>query len=312
MSAILEIKGFTMKRVFMRLLRFSILIILLLITSQVFAQSSFEERGYGIFIPSTYSEDSEPMPLVIALHGFGGEWRNFSRTTGLIPAAERYGFIVAFPNGYLSQWNDGSIGDHYEDDVEILLELIEFVAESHSIDRERIYLVGFSNGGTMVFRAACDAPNIFAGIASIGGTMRRAQQCEEEAATSVLIIHGTGDTVVPFAGGNGRYTVPDTANFWLELNQCSQGNVPDYDPTRFRQGVAAYYHTECANGHQVLMYIIEGMSHTWPGATEYVRSEIPDSRIHSILIIWGFFGRAYESQQAAQIEVTPEATEAAD
>jgi polyhydroxybutyrate depolymerase len=219
--------------------------------------------------------------------------------------AEDFGYIVAFPNGYLNQWNDGSQGDHYEDDVTILLELIEVMAERYNIDPEQIYLVGFSNGGTMVFRAACEAPNVFAGIASIGGTMRMAQDCQSEAALPILIIHGTGDQVVPFMGGNGRYTVPETANFWTELNGCDTGNIPDYDPERFRSQVAAYYYQNCPQGNQVLMYVIQNYPHTWPGATAYIRNEMPDTRVNSVLIIWAFFQRAYGAKvEEAETEIT--------
>lgn len=281
----------------MRLFRLTTLIILLLLTSQVFAQSSLEERGYGIYVPTTYDED-EPMPFLIALHGFGDTWENFSKASGLIQGAENFGYIAVFPNGYLRQWNDGSQGDHYEDDVAILLELIEVMSGYYNIDSERIYLVGFSNGGTMVYRAACEAPHVFAGIAAIGGTMRKAQDCEEEAALPVLIIHGTGDTTVPFDGGNGRYSIPETTNFWTDLNACDTSEIPEYDPERFRNHVAAYYYEQCDNANQVVMYVIENYPHTWPGATAYIRNQMPDTRVNAVLIIWAFFERTYEAKSA--------------
>lgn len=285
----------------MRLYRLTILLFLLILSSQVFAQSSLKDRDYGVYVPSNYRPDNT-VPLVIALHGYGDNWQNFSRASGLVQGSEQFGYIVAFPNGYLNQWNDGSIGDHYEDDVAVLLELIEVLTARYNIDRERIYLVGFSNGGSMTFRAACEAPAVFAGIASIGGTMRKAQQCKEAAALPVLLIHGTGDEVVPFMGGNGHYSVPQTAHFWTELNQCDTSNIPEFDPGRFRSHVAAYYYQDCADGNQVLMYVIENYPHTWPGAMAYINKQIPDTRVDSALIIWGFFQRAYEAKQAALAE----------
>jgi polyhydroxybutyrate depolymerase len=265
---------------------------------------TLESRGYGIYIPSRY-DGSEDLPLVIALHGFGDEWHNFSRFSGWMTIAEEYNFLVAFPNGYLRQWNDGGRGDHYEDDVRMLQVMIERVARDYRINRERIYLTGFSNGGTMVYKAACEAPNVFAGIASVAGTMRYNQNCLDDLQLSVMMIHGTADSVVPFTGGDGRYSAPNSAAFWVRQNACETEAVPDYDESLFVNNVAAYRYENCAAGHQVLLYVIEDMPHTWPGAREYANGETPLARIDAPRLIWNFFEASYRTEQASA-EATPE------
>lgn len=286
------------------------LLLLLLLTSSVFAQTAeefrtLEARGYGIYLPSGY-DGSEDLPLVLALHGFGDEWRNFSRYSGFITIAEEYNFIVAFPNGYLRQWNDGSVGDHYEDDVRMLEVMIERVARDYRINRERVYLVGFSNGGTMVYKAACEAPELFAGIAAVGGTMRRAQRCPNYAQVPVLLIHGTADAVVPFNGGDGRYSAPNTAAFWVEQNGCSTVGVPDYAP---ENGTMAYHFVDCREGNQVLLYALEDLGHSWFAASYYTNGEVPPAALDTPRWIWSFFELTYQAK-TVEAEVTPEPTNA--
>lgn len=270
------------------------------------AQTSLEERGYGTIIPPV--AQTRPVPLLIVLHGFGDDYQNFAPATGLIDLALEQGFVVAFPNGYLHQWNDGSLGDHYEDDIAILQELIEVVASQAQIDRERIYLAGFSNGATMVYRVACETEGIFAGYAAIGGTMRRRQECPSTVRASMLVLHGVADAVVPFDGGEDRYSVPDTVQRWVRQNHCETANVPAFDRNRFVRGLAIYYYDNCEEGEQVMLYAMRDVGHQWPSSQYYVAGarNIPQG-YDTARIIWGFFDLSYASQQANR----PESTETA-
>lgn len=272
----------------------------------LFAQTTLEERGYLVYIPTRY--DNDPIPLVIALHGFGEGAQNFAMGTGLAETAEDRGFVVAFPNGHLLQWNDGSQGDHEEDDTAILLELIEVVAEKVNLDRDRIYLAGFSNGASMTFRAACDAPGVFAAIAAVGGPMRRSQTCDDTQ-ISVFVLHGTADSAVPFYGGNGRYSAPETVANWAEANGCTDEDVPIFDPT-FETATFPQFFNECEDGTLVVLYAISGMGHTWPGSATRLSGNPVPREFDANFLIWGFFELAYDAQQAAQSAgVQPEATE---
>lgn len=305
----------------MRLPVFFVSILLLLSTSMTsFAQTdgaSLDERGYGLYIPTSYDEEAtNNLPLVIALHGFGDTWENFYQATGLVNRAEQDNFIVAFPQGYLNQWNDGSIGDHEEDDIQLLRDLITRIERDYRVDTERIYLVGFSNGGTMVFRAACEAPDLFAGIVSIAGTMRSAQAPDcEEASLPVMIIHGTGDEVVPFEGSVYRYSVTSGVTFWAMQNGCDLESVPPFNDALFRNGFRTYFFEDCPNGNYVLFHAIENGGHSYPGAGAYFQGLTPQPAFtDTARLIWGFFEITYQAKLSAEDtpEITPEATETSD
>ncbi len=305
----------------MQLTKFTTLsIFLLLISSVSQAQTegaSLDERGYGVYVPSTYDANGEDeLPLLIALHGFGDTWQNFSLAHGFNLAAEQANFIVATPQGYLNQWNAGDRGDHYEDDIQLLRELIERIDRDFRIDHERIYLAGFSNGSTMTYYVACNAPDLVDGIAAVGGTMWRGifDTCDEDTTLPVFMMHGTGDTVVSFYGGGGRVAVSEATVLWAERNGCNTEDVPEFDEAFFRNGYAVYLYEECPDGNIVMMEALEDVGHVWVGFDYYVRGTFPPAiQIDTARLIWGFFDYSYQLKTEADApEVTPEATEATD
>lgn len=283
---------------------------ILLLVLPIQAQTSLEERGFGAYVPSTYTAESDPLSLVIALHGFGDTYENFALGTGWLEAAETENFVAAFPQGHLRQWNDGSRGEHYEDDVAIILDLIELIAAEINIDRDRIYLVGFSNGGTMVYRAACETSGIFAGVAAVGGTMRLDQDCDESAATSMVILHGTADDVVPYTGSasNRRYDVRDATAIWRDINNCTD-EAPDLFELGFENDLAVQRYQDCDDGKQVMLYLVDGLPHTWMGSYERFYNQPVRPAYDATSVIWAFFEAAHRTERLAEQNAAVESTE---
>jgi hypothetical protein len=100
---------------------------------------------------------------------------------------------------------------------------------SHSscgcVHPQRIYLVGIANGGFMAMRAACDAGVVFAGIVAYAAGIK-ASQCTASDKVPMLLVHGSVDVIVPFAGGTNSagVTFPgftETRSVWAQLNGCS-------------------------------------------------------------------------------------------
>jgi polyhydroxybutyrate depolymerase len=275
----------------LRILTLAILLIMAAGTVQ--AQVSLEERGYLVYIPSTY--DGQEMPLVIALHGYGDTANAFAQGTGWAETAEEYGFVVGFLNGYQREWNSSPGGNHNEDDTAAILEFIEFIADEVHINRDRIYLVGFSNGAAMAYRAACEAPDTFAAIVAVSGLMWREQDCPTEAQTSVLVIHGTSDRVVPFAGNRNNLSALEAVEDWAYFNNCTDSVVHEFDETY--TGLQIQFYHECDGGQMVMLYAIPGLGHTWPGANQRARGRPIPNELNANFIIWGFFEISYAAQQ---------------
>ena len=147
-------------------------------------------------------------PLIVSLHGFGGD---AAYQTSYVPLHERVdtdGFALLLPNGSLDGaghrfWNptdqccDG--GKSGKDDVAYLTEL---VSEARKIeDFGPVYFFGYSNGGFMSYHMICKGLPGLRAVASLAGTSYvDDSSCEGAPPVSVLHIHGTADDVILFEG----------------------------------------------------------------------------------------------------------------
>ena len=121
------------------------------------------------------------MPLVVVLHGGGGNAENIEEVTGFSEKADEEGFIVVYPDGsgrldrYLLTWNAGfCCGYALEnniDDVGFIRALIEYLQEKYAINRNMIYVTGISNGGMMSYRLGAELSDIVAAIAPVAGSI---------------------------------------------------------------------------------------------------------------------------------------------
>src|SRR5438067_10520070 len=105
------------------------------------------DRSYRIHEPAGRPE-GQHRPLVLALHGGGQDATAMAKLTGLDNIADREGFTVAYPMGRHRRWNDG-LTPATADDVGFLATVIDRVAASTPIDRNRLFLTGVSDGAVM-------------------------------------------------------------------------------------------------------------------------------------------------------------------
>lgn len=271
------------------------------------------KRTYRIHVPPSY-DNPKPMPLVIALHGGGGTGEKMERHTlgGFNTLSDKEGFVVVYPDGIEKHWNDGREKVRYRahrekiDDIGFISALIDDLVKRQNIDNKRIYVTGISNGAMLSNRLACELSGKITAIAPVAGNMPYdlAPHCSPSKPTSVLMISGTKDPMMPWEGGEASFgrlkfgrvlSVMETIQFWVAHNQCLPIPVitwePDKDPqdgTRVRK--EAY--NGCKGGADVILYAIEGGGHTWPGGYQYLpeKSVGKTSRdIDASEVIWSFF-----------------------
>lgn len=212
-----------------KILRTFIIFIFLFYTSMAYAQiktGSFEfegrTRNYMMFLPNNYTGNTN-FPLVIYLHSSGWTAQQGMNYTLLNQVADTSDFIVAYPSA-VPNWNSG-VGDHPAsptpsiDDVGFINALIDTLGNNYSIDLDRVYACGYSNGGFMAYKLACQLGHRIAAIASVGGVLSTstADNCNPVRTMPVLQIHGTSDLWVPIAGDDGRYSADETLSYGLIL-----------------------------------------------------------------------------------------------
>lgn len=260
------------------------------------------ERSYILHIPSSYDE-RKPTPLLLAFHGGGGNAENQRRVSGFNEIADKNGFIVVYLNGTgrledtILTWNGGDCcgyaARNNTDDVGFVRAVVAELQSQYNIDPKRIYATGFSNGGIMSYRLACEAADIFAAIGAVSGTMNYSD-CKPSEPVSVIHFHGTDDTHLPYNGGRGDdsltqvdyKSVSETIDFWLNFDQCNSTPA-----TESFDDIQHETYSNCANGIQVELYTIVEGKHAWPGSGGPAgpNGDEPTQTISASELIWEFF-----------------------
>lgn len=270
------------------------------------------QRRYRVYVPSSYESAAvSPRPLVLAFHGWGQSAAGMSRLTGLDELAEKYDFIIAYPEAIDGNWNDGRPNiNPTVDDVSFVRELIDALESQYRIDPKRIYATGLSNGGHMCNRLAIEMSDRIAAVAPVAAVISKALSQSPVAGQPVplLLIEGDADPVTPYGGGivgraginRGEVLSADaTITYWVARNHAaSQAAVliePDVDPrdgTRVRR--ATYAKSEQGAGAEVEFLRIEGGGHTWPQGLQYLPESLIGRTSRDVSAseeIWEFFSR---------------------
>lgn len=167
-----------------------------------------EIMPYRVYVPTAYAP-SAPTPLVIALHGLGGNEDSFFDAYARQPVAlaERHGFLMAAPLGYRP---DGFYGAAVgpadaaarrraalsEQDV---LEVVRLMKTHYNVDDGRVYLIGHSMGAIGAWHLASTHRDQWAALGLFAGTgspsladgMKHIPQ---------IVVHGDADPTVNVSG----------------------------------------------------------------------------------------------------------------
>ena len=232
--------------------------------------------GYRLFVPPGYDGHMR-LPLVLDLHGSGGNSAGQSRNSGLevLSASER--FIVATLDAEGGRWNV-PVQDSRPDDVAYVSDVIAHVASQVCTDETRVYATGFSGGGRMSSLLGCKLGSRLAAIAPVSG-LRFPGPCDGRP-IPVLTFHGLADPQNPYDGhaaGRGEEwleSVPDALASWARHNSC-KGEVKLDDPPG---PLSTMRYDGCTGGTEVRMIRIDGLGHTWT-----------KTEVDTTAVMWQFF-----------------------
>lgn len=173
---------------------------------------------YLLYMPPDYAK-KDKWPLMIFLHGAGERGDNLRKVEvhgpPKIVKKKDMPFIIVSPQCPQDSW--------WPNEVEVLINLINDIVETHNVDESRIYLTGLSMGGYGSWSLGCDYPDRFAAIAPIcgGGEPFFGWKLKN---TPVWAFHGEVDGVVPLkksqdmvnavnrSGGKAKLTVYPKVN----------------------------------------------------------------------------------------------------
>jgi polyhydroxybutyrate depolymerase len=148
------------------------------------------------------------VPLVVALHFATGSGHAMEQATGLTAEAQRAGFDVAYPTATSSD------GWWRPPDLPRLRRTIAAIERTACIDQSRVYLIGWSNGGSAAVRAACELPETVAAAVLFAAAVNASRVCSSDRTPSLLEIHGTDDPLWPYARARAFVRT------WTDANDC--------------------------------------------------------------------------------------------
>eukprot|EP00984_Skeletonema_dohrnii_P019063 scaffold9055_cov136-Skeletonema_dohrnii-CCMP3373.AAC.3 len=301
------------------------------------------KRSAIVYVPNGLEEGAN-VPLVMNIHALGANANLQQIFTGFDKTADDNKFIVVYPEGFskakigtplpappgvpLYSFNAGGCcSDKPIDDIGFLRKLIEYMEDNYSIDSERIYAMGMSNGGFMTNRVACEMSDIIAAAAPVAGVLFESYSletphpmgwtkaddfvCAPENRIPILHTHNKMDSIVPFDGSSGVLSfgfpsVSESIEKWRKLN-----NVKDTGKVDKKNSITeCTLYSEPVEGKgddfaTVELCVIdsdEAGGHCWPGQAgqgaflQCLNDDVDNS------YIWQFFTKHKRDERKAKAE----------
>ncbi len=164
-------------------------------------------RNYLEYIPANLGKNR---PLLISCHGMGQDAAYQKGMLKIETIADTAKFVTVFPNGINNAWDIS--GDQ---DINYIKALIDRMVSNYGIDRNRVYLSGFSMGGMFTYHAMTKIADKIAAFAPISGYPIYGMSFTSSRPIPIIHTHGTGDDVVKFD------KVQSILDGWIKRNKCS-------------------------------------------------------------------------------------------
>jgi polyhydroxybutyrate depolymerase len=238
------------------------------------------ERLSHVHLPRAYDHETR-LPLLLVFHGSGTSFRQMRSWTGFDAFADDGSFVVVYPGAYGS-WSDA--------DLRFVPELVDHLAVLWAIDPDRVALTGFSAGGFLSHRLACESDFPVEAVATVGATVPTDARDVCESAgfgrpipVSALVMLGDEDASVPLEGRDDALSLAESVEMWRSIDDCSTTPSILFGPS---ESADPHVKTEvfggCVPGTEVRSAIMVGLGHTWP------REDTNPSAIDATAIVTAF------------------------
>jgi len=228
-------------------------------------------RAFDLHVPAGY-DATKRTPLVFLFHGYTMTAAQIATATHFAATADARGLIVAFPSGIGASFNAGdccgqAVTDSV-DDVSFTRAMITSVAGDYCIDAKRTFATGFSNGGFLAYRLACELSDKIAAVAPVSGGLHiEVSACKPGRPVPLFHVHGTNDLLVPYDGGGAGNAKPVSAS--IDAFRTSNGCAAGAGTVVFTKGdVSCTKWSGCTAGADVELCTVSGGGHQWPGGAE--------------------------------------------
>ena len=226
------------------------------------------ERCWNVLVPSTVNLSKE-VPMIIDLHGNTLTMENQRALSEFDDIAEENGVIAVWPQGFENSWNAGyccsAAGELGLNDTGLILEIVDRMVLNHTIDEDRIYLTGWSNGCALSQKLANEHSDRFAAIACMSYYLLD-DPVPEYSPIPIMEIHGLVDQIILYS--NDAIHLPNieaqehgaiqNLMMWADMNGC-QGNTPNSNSPSVFYSVQSF--TDCETGSEVSLVTLYAADH---------------------------------------------------
>ena len=163
-------------------------------------------------LPPTAVREGERYPLVVVLHGGYGIGNDnasqlgaFERSWAYEDIRARYPAYVLVPQARTRTSRNvptsrGAVIAETGPALADMLILAEHIRDTYAIDPQRIYVIGYSMGGSAAMQAVLVKPKLIAGVVSVAGVPPAPKFANAAAGVPAMLVQGDADTESPYAG----------------------------------------------------------------------------------------------------------------
>ncbi|MEO6094839.1 MAG: PHB depolymerase family esterase [Fibrobacteria bacterium] len=224
--------------------------------------------------------------LVFLLHGLGGNGPGMRSLTQMDKVADREKFIVAYPNAVDGTWDYAGA----KNDFAFLKAIIDTTVARYQVDRNRVYVSGFSQGGGMTFFAGFTYPDIYAAIAPVSSVGTGAPTPKRP--IPILLTFGTKDLYPPA-------TFMVSVAGWNKFDSCdaTPNVIRPYPATNTNSAVTRLTFGNCAQGTEIVVDSVKDGGHEWPNNTA--------TKVNNSEEVWAFFKKFTLDRATTSIAIRP-------
>lgn len=203
----------SIKNVFNQAIIIASLLLLPLLTEAQTTTLNVGGRTRTIFVyaPSGLTQNR---PLVISMHGLGNVINDQRNSAKWELVADTAKFLVVYPQGEGNSWDVSGTKD-----TDFILAIIESMVSRYGIDRNRVFVTGFSMGGMMSYNAANKIADKIAAIGPVSGYLF-GNPVSSSRPMPICHVHGLQDNVVYYGPNGGQQGVEATIKKWRDWNKC--------------------------------------------------------------------------------------------
>lgn len=237
-------------------------------------------REMLVYVPADLPEKA---PMVISMHGASQDANYQMNQTHWNEVADTAKILVVYPQGNGNFWDISGSGD-----VKFIETIMKTMQKKYHVDKNRIYISGFSMGGMMTYHCMTKLGSVVAAFGPVSGIPVDYRDPVVVRKVPIMHIHGTDDDVVKWggdpnhaAGGYGR--IDDYVKKWAAAEGCDVEHPEVIRPYPETSDHAAATRTRYINKEdniEVTLIALDGKGH-W-------HSDDPNV-VYSTRELWNFF-----------------------